>query len=59
MDPHDRKVLRERFLAQQQQKLAEDARLDDPARAYRQLLAELARDKEEQEEALLPREQAA
>jgi hypothetical protein len=49
VSPHQRQVLRERFLAQQQLRLAEDARLDDPAVAYRQLLEELAReDKEDQ-----------
>ena len=44
MDPQHRKLLRDRFLAEQQEQLAEDSRLDDPAGAYRQLLAELAED---------------
>jgi hypothetical protein len=57
VSPYQRQVLRERFLAQQQLRLAEDARLDDPAVAYRQLLTELSQ--EEEQEALLARERAA
>jgi hypothetical protein len=34
--------LRERFLAEQQQQLREDAKLTDPAEAYRALLEELS-----------------
>lgn len=49
MSPNQRQALRERFLAQQQQKLAEDARLADPAVAYRQLLDELAAERSEDE----------
>jgi hypothetical protein len=36
--------LRERFLAEQQQQLKEDAKLTDPAEAYRALLDELSDD---------------
>jgi hypothetical protein len=36
--------LRERFLAEQQQQLREDAKLSDPAEAYRVLLEELSDD---------------
>ena len=34
--------LRERFLAEQQQQLREDAKLTDPAEAYRALVEELS-----------------
>ena len=44
MNPYSRQYLRERYLLQQQSQLAEDAELDDPAAAYRALLAELDRD---------------
>ena len=36
-----RKNLRERFLAEQQTQLAEDAKLADPAAAYRELIERL------------------
>ncbi len=58
VSPNQRRVLRERFLAQQQRRLAEDARLDDPAVAYQQLLAELESDHKD-DEALLARPRAA
>jgi hypothetical protein len=38
--------LRERFLAEQQQQLREDAKLTDPAEAYRALLEELSDERE-------------
>ncbi len=44
MNPYSRQYLRERYLAEQQSQLAEDAKLDDPAVAYRSLLAEIHRD---------------
>lgn len=44
MNPYSRQYLRERYLAEQQSQLAEDAKLDDPAVAYRALLAELDRE---------------
>ena len=44
MNPYSRQYLRERYLAEQQSQLAEDAKLDDPAAAYQELLAELERD---------------
>ncbi len=46
MNPYSRQYLRERDLAEQQSQLAEDAKLDDPAAAYEELLAELDRDLE-------------
>ena len=46
MNPYSRQYLRERYLLQQQAQMAEDAKLDDPAAAYRALLAELYRDLE-------------
>ncbi|MEE8459554.1 MAG: hypothetical protein V3S08_06760 [Phycisphaerales bacterium] len=42
MNPYSQPYLRERYLAQQQAQLVEDAKLDDPAVAYRNLLAEIA-----------------
>ena len=36
-----RQTLRERFLAEQQDQLTKDARLLDPAEAYKALIAEL------------------
>ncbi len=36
-----RQTLRERYLAEQQDQLTEDAKLLDPAAAYRALIAEL------------------
>jgi hypothetical protein len=44
MNPYSRQYLRERYLAQQQSQLAQDAKLDDPAVAYRALLAEIDRE---------------
>lgn len=44
MNAYSRPYLRERYLAEQQTQLAEDAKLDDPALAYRVLLAELDRE---------------
>lgn len=44
MNPYSRQSLRDRYLAEQQSQLAEDAKLDDPAVAYQALLAELERD---------------
>jgi hypothetical protein len=44
MNPYSRPYLRERYLAQQQAQLAEDAKLDDPAMAYADLLAEIERE---------------
>ena len=44
MNPYSRQYLRERYLAEQQSQLAEDAKIDDPAAAYQALLAELDRD---------------
>ena len=44
MNPDSRQYLRERYLAQQQAQLAVDAKLDDPAAAYRDLLAEIDRE---------------
>ncbi len=44
MNPYSRQYLRERYLAQQQSQLAEDAKLGDPAVAYKALLAEIASD---------------
>ena len=41
MNRYSRQYLRERYLAQQQAQLDKDARLSDPAMAYRALLAEL------------------
>jgi hypothetical protein len=49
--------LRERFLAEQQQQLREDAKLTDPAEAYRALLKELSDDGES--ESLETSDQAA
>ena len=49
--------LRERFLAEQQQQLREDAKLTDPAEAYRALLKELGDDGES--ESLETSDQAA
>ena len=49
--------LRERFLAEQQQQLREDAKLTDPAEAYRALLEELGDERES--EALESSDQAA
>jgi hypothetical protein len=46
MNPYSRQYLRERYLAEQQAQMAEDAKLDDPAVAYEALLAELDRDAE-------------
>ena len=43
-----RLTLRERFLAEQQQQLRADAKLTDPAEAYRALLDELSDDAHEQ-----------
>ena len=40
MNRYSRPYLRERYLAQQQAQLDKDARLSDPATAYRALLAE-------------------
>ncbi len=42
MNMYSRKYLTERFLAQQQTQLAEDAKLPDPADAYEALLDELS-----------------
>ncbi len=42
MNPYSQPYLRDRYLAQQQAQLVEDAKLDDPAVAYRNLLAEIA-----------------
>jgi hypothetical protein len=44
MNPYSQPYLRERYLAQQQAQLAEDAKLDDPALAYTDLLAEIDRE---------------
>jgi len=44
MNPYSRQYLRERYLAEQQSQMAEDAKLDDPAAAYRDLLAEIERE---------------
>lgn len=44
MNAYSRPYLRDRYLAEQQSQLAEDAKLDDPADAYRALLAELDRE---------------
>jgi hypothetical protein len=44
MNPYSQPYLRERYLAQQQTQLAEDAKLDDPAVAYLALLAEIDRE---------------
>ncbi len=44
MNPYSRQYLRERYLAEQQSQLAEDAKLDDPAAAYEALLAEIDRE---------------
>jgi hypothetical protein len=52
-----RLTLRERFLAEQQQQLREDAKLTDPAEAYRALLDELSDDA--RDEALEASDQAA
>ena len=41
MNRYSRPYLRERYLAQQQAQLDKDARLNDPAIAYRALLEEL------------------
>ncbi len=41
MNRYSRAYLRERFLAEQQDQLAKDATLADPADAYRVLLEEL------------------
>ena len=49
--------MRERFLAEQQQQLREDAKLSDPAEAYRVLLEELS--DETHDEALETSDQAA
>ena len=40
MNQYSRQFLRDRFLAEQQDQLAEDAKLDDPAVAYRSLVEE-------------------
>ena len=44
MNPDSRQYLRDRYLAQQQSQMALDAKLNDPAAAYRSLLAEIDRD---------------
>ena len=49
--------LRERFLAEQQQQLREDAKVPDPAEAYRVLLEELS--DEARDDALETTDQAA
>jgi hypothetical protein len=49
--------LRERFLADQQQQLREDAKLSDPAEAYRLLIEELS--DEARDETLETSDQAA
>ena len=44
MNPYRRQYLRQRYLAEQQSQMALDAKLDDPAVAYKALLAEIDRD---------------
>ncbi len=51
MTPYSRKYLRQRFLDTQQTQLAEDAKLADPADAYRELLDELTDEQEEEQRA--------
>jgi len=41
MNQYTRPYLRDRFLAEQQDQLARDAELEDPALAYRQLVEQL------------------
>ncbi len=51
MSPYRRKYLRQRFLEKQQAQLAEDAKLADPAVAYRALLEELSEDRDDKDRA--------
>ncbi len=51
MSPYRREYLRKRFLDKQQTQLAEDAKLADPAEAYRALLAELSQDRDDKDRA--------
>ena len=44
MNSYSRSYLRDRFLAEQQLQLAKDAKLTDPADAYRALVEELSAD---------------
>ena len=47
MNPYSKPFLRKRFLAKQQSQMAEDAKLADPADAYRELLEEIDTNDEE------------
>ncbi len=47
MSPYRRQYLRKRFLDKQQTQMAEDAKLPDPADAYRALLAELSQERDD------------
>ncbi len=55
MNHYSRQYLRERYLAEQQSQLAEDAKLDDPAAAYEALLAEIDRELDADAEAVRQR----